>query len=224
MRRKPYSVVLFDEIEKAHPEVFNTLLQLLDDGRLTDNQGRTADFTNTLVIMTSNLGSDVIRDRFEAAGGTLSEDQFDELEAEVRGLLKKQLRPEFLNRIDETIMFRMLGKEQIAGIVELQFERLAQIAQKNHHLTLTLTDEANGWLAERGFDPVFGARPLKRVMQRQVSNPLAEQVLSGDVPDGARVEVGVAEGGDALAFDVDASGAPAAGGDEGPAAAEAVAA
>jgi ATP-dependent Clp protease ATP-binding subunit ClpB len=224
VRRKPYSVVLFDEIEKAHPEVFNTLLQLLDDGRLTDNQGRTTDFTNTLVIMTSNLGSDVIRDRFEAAGGTLSEDQFDELEDEVRGLLKKQLRPEFLNRIDETIMFRMLSKEQIAGIVELQFERLAQIAQKNHHLALSLTEDAKAWLAERGFDPVFGARPLKRVMQRQVSNPLAEQVLSGDVPDGARVEVGVAEGGDALAFDVDASGAPAAGGDESPAAAEAVAA
>ena len=209
VRRKPYSVVLFDEIEKAHPEVFNTLLQLLDDGRLTDNQGRTTDFTNTLVIMTSNLGSDVIRDRFEAAGGTLSEDQFDELEDEVRGLLKKQLRPEFLNRIDETIMFRMLGKEQIAGIVELQFAQLAQIAQKNHHLTLRLTDGAKGWLAERGFDPVFGARPLKRVMQRQVSNPLAEQVLSGDVPDGARVEVGVAEGGDALAFEVDARSAPA---------------
>ncbi|PSQ82365.1 MAG: ATP-dependent chaperone ClpB, partial [Bacteroidetes bacterium QS_7_67_15] len=168
VRRKPYSVVLFDEIEKAHPEVFNTLLQLLDDGRLTDNQGRTTDFTNTLVIMTSNLGSDVIRDRFEAAGGTLSEDQFDELEGEVQGLLKKQLRPEFLNRIDETIMFRMLGKEQIAGIVELQFAQLAQIAQKNHHLTLRLTDGARGWLAERGFDPVFGARPLKRVMQRQV--------------------------------------------------------
>jgi ATP-dependent Clp protease ATP-binding subunit ClpB len=210
VRRKPYSVVLFDEIEKAHPEVFNTLLQLLDDGRLTDNQGRTTDFTNTLVIMTSNLGSDVIRDRFEAAGGTLSEDQFDELEDEVRGLLKKQLRPEFLNRIDETIMFRMLGKEQIAGIVELQFAQLAQIAQKNHHLTLRLTDGAKGWLAERGFDPVFGARPLKRVMQRQVSNPLAEQVLSGDVPDGARVEVGVASDGNALAFDV--TGTPA--GDE----------
>jgi ATP-dependent Clp protease ATP-binding subunit ClpB len=142
------------------------------------------------------------REAVQAAGGTLSEGQFDELEEEVRALLKKQLRPEFLNRIDETIMFRMLGREEIAGIVELQFERLAQIAQKNHHLTLTLTDEANGWLAERGFDPVFGARPLKRVMQRQVSNPLAEQVLSGDVPDGARVEVGVAERGDALAFTV----------------------
>jgi ATP-dependent Clp protease ATP-binding subunit ClpB len=200
VRRKPYSVVLFDEIEKAHPEVFNTLLQLLDDGRLTDTQGRTTDFSNTLVIMTSNLGSDVIRDRFEAAGGTLTDDQFDGLEDDVRALLKKQLRPEFLNRIDETIMFRMLGRQEIAGIVELQFERLAAIAQKNHRLTLTLTDEAKGWLAERGFDPVFGARPLKRVIQRQVANPLAEQVLSGAVPDGARVEIGVAEG--TLAFDV----------------------
>ncbi len=201
VRRKPYSVVLLDEIEKAHPEVFNILLQVLDDGRLTDNQGRTTDFTNTLVIMTSNLGSEIIRDRFDAMGGTLSEDEEERLKDDVMALLKKRLRPEFLNRIDETVMFRMLGREEIRGIVRLQFERLAAIARKNHHLDLVLTEEAQGWLAERGFDPVFGARPLKRVLQRQVANKLAEDLLSGWIQDGDRVVIGLAEGGDGLTFE-----------------------
>ncbi len=201
VRRRPYSVVLLDEIEKAHPEVFNTLLQVLDDGRLTDNQGRTTDFTNTIVIMTSNLGSEVIRDRFDASGGALSGAGGERLRAEVMALLKKRLRPEFLNRIDETVMFRMLGREEIRRIVEIESAPLAQIAAKNHHLRLDLTGAATDWLAERGFDPVFGARPLKRVLQRQVANKLAEELLSGWIQDGDRVQIDLAPDASGLTFE-----------------------
>ncbi len=201
VRRKPYSVVLLDEIEKAHPEVFNTLLQVLDDGRLTDNQGRTADFRNTLIIMTSNLGSEVIRDRFDAAGGALTDEAMDALEDDMMSLLKKRLRPEFLNRIDEVVMFRMLGREEIRRIVAIQFAHLAQIAAKNHHLRLELSEEATDWLAERGFDPVFGARPLKRLMQRQIANRLAEEVLAGRIPDGAHVRIDLTSDRSELTFE-----------------------
>ncbi len=202
VRRKPYSVVLFDEIEKAHPEVFNTLLQVLDDGRLTDNQGRTVDFTNTIIIMTSNLGSEVIRERMEvAADGFLSDEQQQKLEGEIMQLLKRQLRPEFLNRIDEIVMFRALGREQIRGIVEIQFQHLARIAAKNHHLTLALTGEAMDWLAERGYDPAFGARPLKRTLQRHLANPLAEELLAGWIQDGDTVRIALAADGSGLTFE-----------------------
>jgi ATP-dependent Clp protease ATP-binding subunit ClpB len=202
VRRKPYSVVLFDEIEKAHPEVFNTLLQVLDDGRLTDNQGRTVDFTNTIIIMTSNLGSEVIRERMELADdGFLSDEQQQKLEGEIMQLLKRQLRPEFLNRIDEIVMFRALGRAEIRGIVEIQFQRLARIAAKNHHLTLALADEAMDWLAERGYDPAFGARPLKRTMQRHLANPLAEELLGGWIQDGDTVRIALAPDASGLTFE-----------------------
>ena len=202
VRRKPYSVVLLDEIEKAHPEVFNVLLQVLDDGRLTDSQGRTVDFTNTLVIMTSNLGSEVIRERLDAAavlGDGAGEAVYDRLEDEVMGLLRQRLRPEFLNRIDEIVVFRPLGRDQIRRIVTLQFDRLARLAQQSHGVTLVLTDAAADWLADRGFDPVFGARPLKRVLQREVANKLAEEILSGWVQPGETLQID--RGDDGLTFE-----------------------
>ncbi len=198
VRRKPYSVVLLDEIEKAHPEVFNVLLQVLDDGRLTDSQGRTVDFTNTLVIMTSNLGSEVIRERLDASTALGTDPDaalYDRLEDEVTALLRQRLRPEFLNRIDEVVVFRPLGASQIRRIVTLQFARLAALAAKSHGVTLVLTDAAADWLAAKGFDPVFGARPLKRVLQREVANKLAEEILSGWVQPGETVQIDAADGG-----------------------------
>src|SRR5690554_32142 len=205
VRRRPYSVILLDEFEKAHPEVFNVLLQVLDDGRLTDNQGHTVDFTNTLIIMTSNLGSDLIRRRMEAAElaadgtpGQLSDVQLEGLRNDLLNLLKQTLRPEFLNRIDEIVVFRPLGPEQIRQIVRIQFEHIRRLAQKNHRLELRATDAAVDYLARRGYDPAFGARPLKRVLQREVANRLAEQILSGFVRDGDTVEVDVAPDGSGL--------------------------
>ena len=206
VRRRPYSVVLLDEIEKAHPEVFNTLLQVLDDGRLTDNKGRVADFTNTIVIMTSNLGSEVIQQRMDALDGELTEQAEERLRAELMNLLKSRLRPEFLNRIDEIVMFRPLGRDQIREIVEIQFRLIERVAEKNHNLTLVLTDAAKDWLAERGFDPVFGARPLKRVLQRQIANKLAEEILSGWIEDGETVRIDLAEDASGLTFETVAEG------------------
>ena len=201
VRRKPYSVVLLDEIEKAHPEVFNVLLQVLDDGRLTDSQGRTVDFTNTLVVMTSNLGSDVIRERMDLYGGQMDAATEAALQNDVMGLLRTRLRPEFLNRIDEIVMFRPLGRDHIRGIVDIQLGRLLATAQKNHGLTIALTDAAKDWLAERGFDPVFGARPLKRVLQREIANKLAEEILSGWVQPGETLRIDAAPGGEGLTFE-----------------------
>ncbi|MFQ5572047.1 MAG: ATP-dependent chaperone ClpB, partial [Rhodothermales bacterium] len=174
VRRKPYSVVLLDEIEKAHPEVFNILLQMLDDGRLTDNKGRTADFKNTIIIMTSNLGSEIIQQRMDAFDGALPEGAEEQLREELMSLLKKRMRPEFLNRVDETVMFHPLGRKEIRQIVEIQLRRIQALATHSHALTLDLTDEAKDWMSDCGFDPVFGARPLKRVLQREVTNKLAE--------------------------------------------------
>ncbi len=199
VRRRPYSVVLLDEFEKAHPEVFNVLLQVLDDGRLTDAKGRTVDFTNTLIIMTSNLGSDLIRRRMEAAsagsGETMSEPEVEGLRKELMNRMKETLRPEFLNRIDEVVVFRPLGREGIHRIVEIQFEAVRRLARKNHGLDLRLTEAAKDALAAEGFDPAFGARPLKRVLQRAVANRLAEQILAGFVRDGDTVVVDAAPGG-----------------------------
>lgn len=183
VRRKPYAVVLLDEIEKAHPDVFNILLQVLDDGRLTDNKGRVANFKNTIIIMTSNIGSHLIQNRFSEV---LLENE-DEVEAktkiEVFDLLKKTIRPEFLNRIDEVIMFKPLSRDDIRGIVELQFTILEEMLQKQG-ICITATIEALDWLGEIGYDPQFGARPLKRAMQREVLNKLSKEILSGTIkPD-----------------------------------------
>jgi ATP-dependent Clp protease ATP-binding subunit ClpB len=201
VRRHPYAVVLLDEIEKAHPEVFNILLQVLDDGRLTDNQGRVADFKNTLIIMTSNLGSEVIRERMEAATGTPTEALHERIRDEVMGLLKQRLRPEFLNRIDEVVMFRPLGREQIRQIVEIQFAAIRDLAAKNHRVTLELTGAAKEWLGEQGYDPVFGARPLKRLLQRTVTNRLAEAILAGTIADGDTVRIDLADDLDGLTLE-----------------------
>ncbi len=174
VRRKPYSIVLFDEIEKAHPDVFNTLLQVLEDGRLTDNKGRTADFKNTVIIMTSNMGSDVIRERLE--GGTFTEYELDETKKAVLELLKQHVRPEFLNRIDEIVMFRPLTKTQIREVVKIQLANAAKMLEKNDIL-ISATDEAIDHLATIGYDPAMGARPVKRVIQREILNELSRQIL-----------------------------------------------
>jgi len=180
IRRRPYSVVLLDEIEKAHPDVFNILLQVLDDGRLTDNKGRVANFRNTIIIMTSNLGSDVIRDNFEKARDEDMESITAKTKMQVFDILKQSIRPEFLNRIDETIVFTPLTRENVRQIVELQFKGLQNMLTENG-ITIDATDEALDWLAQLGYDPQFGARPLKRVIQKKVLNELSKQILGGQV-------------------------------------------
>jgi ATP-dependent Clp protease ATP-binding subunit ClpB len=184
VRRKPYSVVLLDEIEKAHPDVFNILLQVLDDGRLTDNKGRVVNFKNTIIIMTSNMGSHLIQENFENINATMNPDKYEEIMAktklEVFDLLKKTIRPEFLNRIDETIMFTPLNREDVHKIVELQFNNIAKTLLEND-IQISATPEAIDWLAQLGFDPQFGARPIKRVMQKRVLNELSKQILAGKV-------------------------------------------
>jgi ATP-dependent Clp protease ATP-binding subunit ClpB len=184
VRRRPYSVILFDEIEKAHRDVFNVLLQVLDDGRLTDGQGRTVDFKNTVIVMTSNIGSD----RIQAL--TAQEAQNWEIEAAVKDLLKQSFRPEFLNRIDETIVFHPLTKEQLTDIVDVQLERLRS-RLRARGLTLNLSDEAKKLLADEGYDPQYGARPLKRVIQQRLENPLAARILRGEFAEGDAVHIGV---------------------------------
>ena len=180
VRRKPYSVVLFDEIEKAHPDVFNILLQVLDDGRLTDNKGRTVNFKNTIIIMTSNLGSQYIQQQFEHLNDTNREEVIDKAKVAVMDMLKKTIRPEFLNRIDETIMFLPLTKEQIGGVVRLQLERVKEMLEPQG-INLEWTDPAINYLAEVGYDPEFGARPVKRAIQRYVLNDLSKSLLAGTV-------------------------------------------
>jgi ATP-dependent Clp protease ATP-binding subunit ClpB len=186
VRRRPYSVVLFDEIEKAHPEVFNVLLQVLDDGRLTDGQGRTVDFRNTVIIMTSNLGSEYIQ--------ALLPHREEEAYERVMQAVRAHFRPEFLNRIDEIIMFRPLTREQLSQIVDIQLRQVRQ-RLKQRNITLQVTLRAKEWLAERGYDPVYGARPLKRVIQRELLDPLANMLLRGEVRDGETVLVDVDEHG-----------------------------
>ena len=196
VRRRPYSVVLLDEFEKAHPEVYNVLLQVLDDGRLTDSKGRVVDFSNTIIIMTSNLGSELITQKLDP-DRDVTEAEMDGLRDELTALLRKRLRPEFLNRIDETVVFRPLGRVQIRRIVEILFERTRRLAERQG-VRLVLTDAAKDALAAEGFDAAFGARPLKRVLQRQVANRLAEQILSGLVADGDAVVIEAADGGVSL--------------------------
>ena len=186
VRRRPYQVVLFDEVEKAHPDVFNVLLQVLDDGRLTDGQGRTVDFKNTLIIMTSNLGSEFLV--------ALHENQdVDEVREQVMGVVRASFRPEFLNRLDEIILFHRLKRAHMGAIVDIQLLRLKKLLT-DRKIEVTLLDAARELLAEKGYDPAYGARPLKRVIQKSIQDPLAEEILSGRVKDGDRVEVGVANG------------------------------
>lgn len=180
VRRKPYSVVLFDEIEKAHPDVFNILLQVLDDGHLTDNKGRTVNFKNTIIIMTSNLGSQYIQQQFEHLNDTNREEVIDKAKVAVMDMLKKTIRPEFLNRIDETIMFLPLTKEQIGGVVRLQLERVKEMLEPQG-INLEWTDPAINYLSDVGYNPEFGARPVKRAIQRYVLNDLSKSLLAGTV-------------------------------------------
>jgi ATP-dependent Clp protease ATP-binding subunit ClpB len=183
VRRRPYQVVLFDEIEKAHPDVFNVLLQVLDDGRLTDGQGRTVDFRNTLIIMTSNLGSEFLVNQPEGEDTSAVREQ-------VMGMVRAHFRPEFLNRVDEIILFHRLQKSEMGRIVEIQFSRLQKLLEERK-IVLTLDAAARDWLAAKGWDPAYGARPLKRVIQRHVQDPLAEMILAGEVGDGDHVAISV---------------------------------
>lgn len=188
VRRKPYSVILLDEIEKAHPDVFNILLQVLDDGRLTDNKGRVANFKNTIIIMTTNIGSGLIQERFMNINESNEDEVIDETKQEVFEMLKKSVRPEFLNRIDETIMFRPLSKKDMRKIVDIQF-KLIQHRLEENGIKLEATDEVLRYLGELGFDPQFGARPLKRVIQREVLNKLSKDILSGKINKDAVVGI-----------------------------------
>ncbi|WP_298985396.1 ATP-dependent chaperone ClpB [uncultured Roseibium sp.] len=192
VRRRPYQVVLFDEIEKAHGDVFNVLLQVLDDGRLTDGQGRTVDFRNTLIIMTSNLGAEYLVNQPEGQ-------DTDAVRDEVMGAVRSHFRPEFLNRLDEIVLFHRLQRSQMADIVKIQLERLRSLLS-DRKITLNLDDGALGWLAQKGYDPAYGARPLKRIIQKDVQDPLAERLLSGDILDGQTVDVSA--GADRLLFQV----------------------
>ncbi|WP_373236568.1 ATP-dependent chaperone ClpB [Cohaesibacter celericrescens] len=193
IRRRPYQVILFDEIEKAHPDVFNVLLQVLDDGRLTDGQGRTVDFRNALIIMTSNLGAEFLLSSDET-------DLKDEDRENVLNVVRASFRPEFLNRIDEIIIFHRLMREHMASIVEIQMKHLASLLE-DRKIELVLDPEATAWIANKGYDPAYGARPLKRVIQRYLQDPLAEEVLSGGIVDGSRVHVMVKD--DALTFGIE---------------------
>ncbi len=186
VRRRPYQVVLFDEVEKAHPDVFNVLLQELDDGRLTDGQGRTVDFRNTLIIMTSNLGADLL-------AGQPDGEPVEAVREGVMEVVRRAFRPEFLNRLDEILLFTRLEREAMKDIVDIQLGRLRKMLA-DRHIALELDDQALAWLAAAGYDPVYGARPLKRVIQRSLQNPLANRILEGRIRDGQRVRVSVVDG------------------------------
>jgi ATP-dependent Clp protease ATP-binding subunit ClpB len=191
VRRRPYSVILFDEIEKAHADVFNVFLQILDDGRLTDGQGRTVDFRNTVLIMTSNIGSQYIVQ--------LGEEQRAEMLREVDQALRAHFKPEFLNRVDETIVFHQLGREHITRIVDIQLERVQKLLA-DKRIEIEVTDEAKQLLADKGYDPHYCARPLKRVIQRMLQDPLAMKILEGEFPEGSKVRVDARVSGEALEF------------------------
>jgi ATP-dependent Clp protease ATP-binding subunit ClpB len=185
VRKKPYSVILLDEIEKAHPDVFNILLQVLDDGRLTDNKGRIADFKNTIIILTSNLGSEFIVEALSKSS-KLSDDELAAIDKKILELLKKSLRPEFLNRIDETIIFKPLSESEIKEIVNLQFSKVAKMLEKQD-VKVSITNDAISKLAELGFDPQFGARPVKRLIQKTILNELSKMILAGKVSNNSEI-------------------------------------
>jgi ATP-dependent Clp protease ATP-binding subunit ClpB len=186
VRRRPYQVVLFDEIEKAHPDVFNVLLQVLDDGRLTDGQGRTVDFRNVLIIMTSNLGAEYLVMQKEG-------EESSAVQEEVMQVVRGKFRPEFLNRVDEIILFHRLRREDMGAIVDIQMQRLQRLLE-DRKITIELDPKARHWLAEKGYDPAYGARPLKRTIQKNVQDPLAERILAGEVHDGEVVRIGAGNG------------------------------
>jgi ATP-dependent Clp protease ATP-binding subunit ClpB len=186
VRRRPYQVILFDEVEKAHSDVFNILLQVLDDGRLTDGQGRTVDFRNTIIALTSNLGAEYLAALMEGQPAEAAR-------AEVMEVVRRSFRPEFLNRLDEIILFNRLGRNEMRRIVDIQLDRLQKLLAERK-IMLDLDETAKTWLANTGYDPVYGARPLKRVIQRELQNPLAKMLLSGAVEEGQAVRVTVREG------------------------------
>ena len=196
VRRKPYSVVLLDEIEKAHPEVFNLLLQVLDDGLLTDSQGRTVNFKNTIIIMTSNIGSHIIQDQLQFVTEKNRDEILNQLREKLLELLRAKIRPEILNRIDEVIMFKPLMSEELRKIVDLQINRIKEMLYKNNEIILSVSDEAKDWLAKLGYDITFGARPLKRTIQSHITNILSEKILSGEILPGDNVTVNVKDNGE----------------------------
>jgi ATP-dependent Clp protease ATP-binding subunit ClpB len=186
VRRRPYQVVLFDEVEKAHSDVFNVLLQVLDDGRLTDGQGRVVDFRNTLIILTSNRGSQYQPNMYD-------DHKVADVEPQVMDVVRGHFRPEFLNRLDEIILFHRLAHEHMAPIVEIQVARVQKLLT-DRKIVLELSEAAKKWLGRVGYDPVYGARPLKRAVQRYVQDPLADMILSGKVPDGSKVAIDEGDG------------------------------
>ncbi len=200
VRRKPYSVVLLDEIEKAHPEVFNILLQVLDEGRLTDSKGHVVNFKNTVIIMTSNLGADMIMERFQRMDEHNRDQVYEETKNAVLQLLQRKLRPEFLNRVDEIIVFHPLTRDHIHRIVEIQFERMVRKALQRQKMDAELTEAAKDYLTNKGYDPVFGARPLKRLIQREVVNELSRKILAGEFQQGDRIRIDARDG--ALVFEL----------------------
>jgi ATP-dependent Clp protease ATP-binding subunit ClpB len=192
VRRRPYSVVLFDEIEKAHPEVFNVFLQILDDGRLTDGQGRTVDFRNTVLIMTSNIGSQFLT-------GLSDVDDREKIETGVMDALSSHFKPEFLNRVDDVIIYHQLGRSEIGTITGLQLQRVQRLLS-DRRLTLEVSPQAMELLSDRGYDPQFGARPLKRAIQRMLQDPLAMELLEGKYPEGSKIRADVDSSKEGLAF------------------------
>ncbi|NLE63918.1 MAG: AAA domain-containing protein, partial [Bacteroidales bacterium] len=190
VRRKPYSVVLFDEIEKAHPDVFNILLQVLDDGRLTDNKGRIADFKNTIIIMTSNIGSHIIQENYSKVSDFSDETIQEKTRLDIMQLLRKTIRPEFLNRIDEILMFKPLSKKEIREIVLLQINHLKTLLEENN-IEVKLTDYAIDALAEMGYDPQYGARPLKRIIQKHILNNLSKMILADKLTKDSEITIDV---------------------------------
>jgi ATP-dependent Clp protease ATP-binding subunit ClpB len=198
-RRHPYSVILLDEIEKAHPDVFNILLQVLDEGRLTDNKGVTVDFKNTIIIMTSNIGSHLISNEIEKSGGNMTDEKYEELQNKLIEQLKQTIRPEFLNRVDDTIVFHPLGEQHIRAIVDIQLRRVHKMLKKNN-VKLDIPDAVKDWLAVRGYDPVYGARPLKRVIQQNITNKLASLLISRDEEGPVHYEATISKNGDAIEF------------------------
>jgi ATP-dependent Clp protease ATP-binding subunit ClpC len=196
VRRRPFRVILFDEVEKAHPDVLKILLQILEDGRLTDGHGRTVDFKNTVVIMTSNLGTEMFK-RQAIGFSSQEEDEQQKLKSDIEKELKQAFRPEFLNRIDNTVIFQPLTEEHLKKIVDLLISEVqTRLADRN--IKLEMDDEAKAWLLKEGYEPAFGARPLRRAIQRHVENPLSSQILKGEIKDGETVVVGVS--GDVLSF------------------------
>jgi len=193
VRRKPYSVVLLDEIEKAHPDVWNILLQVLDDGRLTDNKGRVVNFKNTIIIMTSNLGSHLIQEAYEGVAESDIEAAGEKAKVDVMNLLRQTIRPEFLNRVDEIIMFSPLAKNQLRGIVKIQLNELKKLVLQNG-ITLNFSDYLINFLIDQGYDPQFGARPLKRLIQKQLVNDLSKKILAGDIDKTKSVLIDVFDG------------------------------